>query len=250
MPSIHRAPTRPFLLISTRPEDEAASAELNSFSEKMDLGADEIIQIRAESQAIGALNLDDWSGILLGGSPFNSSDTEKSETQQRVEAELARLMAQVLDADFPLFGACYGVGTVGTAIGAVIDTTYNETPRVITVSLTDAGAQDRLLEGMPERFSTMVGHKEAITVLPSTAQLLITGENCPVQMFRVGHNVYATQFHPELAPEAFAQRLRIYAGAGYYEPEEFGRIIAMTEGVNLNVDDQLLLNFARIYSRA
>lgn len=241
--------TRPFLLLSTRPEDEAAAAELVSFRERMGLSDDQVVQHRLEAEPLGDLDLDDYSGILLGGSPFNASDPHKSDLQLRVEADLARLMAEVLDRDFPLFGACYGVGTVGTAIGATIDETYSEKPRVIGVTRAEEAADEPILEGMPERFSTMVGHKEAIRVLPDTAVVLVRGDHCPIQMFRYGANVFATQFHPELAPEAFAQRLRIYADAGYYEPGELDDILATTEGVDLTVDDRILRNFARIYGR-
>ncbi|WP_241228344.1 glutamine amidotransferase [Corynebacterium hylobatis] len=239
-------PRRPFLLLSTRPEDEAAAAEFLSFRAKMGLEADGLVQFRLESRPLERLDLAEFSGILLGGSPFNSSEPVKAPLQQRVEADLARLMDEVLDRDYPLFGACYGVGTVGTAIGAVIDGTYSEKPRVIEVRVT---GQDPLLDGLPERFHTMVGHKEAITVLPDVAEVLITGEDCPTQMFRVQENIYATQFHPELAPAEFEQRLRIYANAGYYEPGELGAIIAGTRGVDLTVDDALLRNFALRYVR-
>lgn len=243
-PTIH--PRKPFVLLSTRPESEAAAAELVSFREKMGLGRDGIVQIRLEARPLGRLDLRDFSGIILGGSPFNSSDAVKSPLQQRVESDLALMMDEVLDRDYPLFGACYGVGTVGTAIGARIDGTYSEKPRVIEVTVT---REDPLLEGVPESFNTMVGHKEAITVLPDVATLLATGETCPTQMFRVQDNVYATQFHPELAPAQFEQRLRIYADAGYYEPEELDEILAGTRGVDLTRDDRILRNFATRYAR-
>ena len=242
-------PRKPFLLLSTRPETEAASAEVLSFRTKMGLDPEGLVQVRLESRPLGDLDLRDFSGVLLGGSPFNSSDQVKSPVQTRVEEDLARLMDEVLDRDFPLFGACYGVGTVGTAIGAVIDGTYSESPRVIGVNVTERGSRDPLLEGLPGSFSTMVGHKEAVTVLPDVAEVLVAGDNCPVQMFRVQDNVYATQFHPELAPDAFEQRLRIYAHAGYYEPHELETILAGTRGVDLTVDDGILRNFARRYAR-
>ena len=243
-PTIH--PRKPFVLLSTRPEDEAAAAELLSFRDKMGLGRDGIVQIRLEERPLGRLDLRDYSGILLGGSPFNASDAVKSPLQLRVEADLALMMDEVLDRDFPLFGACYGVGTVGTAIGARIDDTYSEKPRVIEVTQV---REDPLLEGVPPTFHTMVGHKEAVAVLPDVATLLATGADCPTQMFRVQDNVYATQFHPELAPAQFEQRLRIYAHAGYYQPDELDEILAGTRGVNLTEDDQILRNFATRYAR-
>lgn len=243
------ATAKPFLLLSTRPEDDASAAELVSFREKMGLDRAGITQFRLEASPLGDVDLDNYSGIVLGGSPFDNSEPDKSKLQLRVESDIARVMAEVLERDFPLFGACYGIGAVGTAIGAVVDPTYGEPASVVDVTLTDEGKSDPMLEGMPPTFKSMVGHKDAITSLPDRAVLLATGNNCPVQMFRVGANVYATQFNPELDPEAFAYRLRVYADRGYYAPGELDSIIATTVNVDLTVDDLLLRNFARIHQR-
>ena len=47
-------------------------------------------------------------------------------------------------------------------------------------------------------FTAFLGHKEAVSRLPDGAVLLASSATCPVQAFRIGANVYATQFHPEL----------------------------------------------------
>jgi len=109
----------------------------------------------------------------------------KSETQHRVERELAGLLDIIVAQDFPFLGACYGVGTLGRHQGALIDRTYGETLGGVTVKLTADGLQDPLLAGLDERFAAFVGHKEACTVLPGNAVLLAGSAACPVQMFRI-----------------------------------------------------------------
>ena len=52
-------PRKPFLLLSTRPEDVAAAAELVSFREKMGLGRDGIVQIRLEARELGRVDVRD-----------------------------------------------------------------------------------------------------------------------------------------------------------------------------------------------
>ena len=52
-------------------------------------------------------------------------------------------------------------------------------------------------------------HYEGVMALPAGAVLLATGENFPVQAFRVGENAYGLQFHPDarferLTPDAIA----------------------------------------------
>ena len=49
---------------------------------------------------------------------------------------------------------------------------------------------------------------------------LATSAACPVQAFRVGQNVYATQFHPELDLEGICTRIEVYKNAGYFDPSE------------------------------
>ena len=48
----------------------------------------------------------------------------------------------------------------------------------------------------------------------------MTGRDCPVQMFRIGENVYATQFHPEGDAQEFILRIDTYQNHGYFEPHE------------------------------
>lgn len=240
---------RPFLLLSTRPEDEAAAEELASFTAGMQLEEDAIEQRRVESAPLGHVDLDEYSGVLLGGSPFNNSDTVKSQTQLRVEREIGTLVREIIDRDYPLMGACYGIGTVGTLIGATLSDEYAEEAGLIRVSVTGQGGGDPLLEGLPQSFQTLVGHKEALSSVPATATVLVSGEACPIQMFRVGRNVYATQFHPELTAPALEARLRLYAHLGYVRADVMEANIAEAYTGDFTWNNQILANFAERYAR-
>lgn len=238
---------RPFLLLSTRPEDAAASEELHSFCAKMRVPEEAIEQRRLEQRPLGEVDLDAYSGLLLGGSPFNNTDPVKSEIQLRVEREIGELISEVLARDFPTFGACYGIGAIGTAIGATLGAEYAEEAGMIEVLVTAEGQRDPLLEGIPQDFPTLVGHKEAVTVLPDTATLLVTGIACPTQMFRVGDNVYATQFHPELTAQTLEARLRLYAHMGYFNLAVFEDILATAYAHDYTYSNRILYNFAERY---
>lgn len=240
---------RPFLLLSTRPEDEAAAEELASFTAGMQLEEGAIEQRRVESAPLGDVDLDAYSGVLLGGSPFNNSDAVKSQTQLRVEREIGTLVREIIDRDYPLMGACYGIGTVGTLIGATLGDEYAEEAGLIQVALTAEGTSDPLLDGLPSSFDTLVGHKEALSSVPSSATVLVSGAACPIQMFRVGRNVYATQFHPELTAEALEFRLRLYAHLGYVPAEVMESNIAEAYTGDFTWNNQILANFAALYAR-
>ena len=240
---------KPFLLLSTRAEDVAADEEYASFLACTKLPEDRLRRIRVEAAPLPALRLDDHAGILLGGGPFNSSDPEaaKSDVQRRVERELAALLDEVVARDFPFFGACYGVGTLGVHQGGVVDRAHAEPISAVEIALTGEGLADPVLEGIPERFDAFVGHKEACRVLPPSAVLLASSASCPVQMFRVGRNVYATQFHPELDLTGLVTRIRVYQHAGYFEPSEMNDLIAQVSPSVVTEPGRILANFAQRY---
>ena len=65
---------RPFLLLGTRAEDAAADNEYDAFLGFTGLEESMLHRVRLERGPLGSVDLDDWSGIFLGGGPFNSSD--------------------------------------------------------------------------------------------------------------------------------------------------------------------------------
>ena len=240
---------KPFLLLSSRAEDLAAEEEYAAFLRCTGLPPEGLQRIRLEAAPLPRLDLGDWSGILLGGGPFNSSDPAeaKSAVQRRVEADLNALLDDVVARDFPFFGACYGIGTVGVHQGGVVDRVHAEPISAVPVTLTSAGLADPVLAGMPERFDAFVGHKEACRVLPPSAVLLASSAACPVQMFRVRTNVYATQFHPELDVPGIVTRVRVYQHAGYFEPAEMNDLIAAVTPAVVTEPCRTLANFVRVH---
>jgi GMP synthase (glutamine-hydrolysing) len=240
---------RPFLLLASRAEDVAADDEYAAFLRLTGLAEHELRRVRMEAGPLPELDLDDYSGVLLGGGPFNSSDPdgEKSPVQHRVEAELQPVLDEVVGRDLPFFGACYGIGTLGVHQGGVVDRTHGEPVSCVPIVLTAAGRADPVLDGMPEVFDALVGHKEACRVLPPSAVLLATSSACPVQMFRVGRNVYATQFHPELDVAGVVTRARVYQHAGYFPPAELEELVARLSLAVVTEPGRLLANFVARY---
>ena len=100
----------------------------------------------------------------------------------------------------------------------MVDRTYGEPIGAVTVGLTEEGHKDPLFGGMPEVFDVFLGHKEAVTRLPAGGVLLAGSTACPVQAFRLGRNVYATQFHPELDRDGLCLRIDTYRHHGYFDP--------------------------------
>jgi len=240
---------KPFLLLASRAEDAAADDEYAAYLRYGGLAPEELRRVRLEAAPLPDLDLADYSAVIVGGSPYTSSDPpeQKSDTQHRVERELAALLDRIVDQDFPFLGACYGVGTLGTHQGAVIDRTFGEPLGATEIELTDAGLADPVLHGMPARFTAFVGHKEACTSLPSHAVLLASSQSCPVQMFRIRENLYATQFHPELDADGLATRIDIYRHAGYFPPESAEELMANARRFTATEPMNILKNFVARY---
>jgi GMP synthase (glutamine-hydrolysing) len=215
--------TKLVLILQLRPEDATADSEYACILKYGHLNTEDTRRIRIEKSGIpNNINLNDYSAIIVGGSPFDISTPEHRKTaiQKKIEADFNRLLEQVVTQDFPFLGACSGNGLLGKYLGTPITTKYREAVSCVTLDITELGRNDKLLEGFPERINVLLGHKEACDSTPDGTTLLMTGSNCPVQMFRVGENVYATQFHPEADAEEFALRIDIYANHGYFEPHE------------------------------
>jgi len=246
-------PVKPFLLLATRAEDRAADEEYAAFLRFGGLSEDELVRVRLEQrplrESVPRLDFDDWSGIVLGGSPFTTSDRAKTATQLRVERDLDALLDEVVQRDFPFLGACYGVGTLGVHQRGVVDGTYAEPVSGVTVELTSDGVTDALLGVLPPRFEAFVGHKEAVTRLPAHATLLASSASCPVQAFRVGRHVYATQFHPELDLPGIQVRVEIYQDAGYFPPETLEELQTSLARHEVTAPPALVRRFVELYAR-
>jgi len=242
---------KPFLLLSIRGEPAAADNEYDSFLRFTGLPETDLPRVNLATDELPSLDLDDWSGILLGGGPWNASDAAETKPAAQVRAETAilRLLDDVVDRDFPFLGACYGIGTLGMHQGAAVDRSWPEPVGPLSVSLTAAGEADPLFAGVPADFAAYGGHKEAMVTLPPSAVQLATSRTCPVQAFRVGQNVYATQFHPELDLVGVCTRIDVYKNAGYFPPSEAETLKERSRAVEVRHPMALLSNFVARFRR-
>ena len=241
----------PFLLLSIRAEDEAADDEYRAMMRFAGLDASRLHRIRLTHKPLGWIDLAEWSGIILGGGPYNVSDTAelKSATQKRVESELLPLIDRVVCRDFPFLGCCYGVGTLGSVVGAAVDGMYREPVGAVTITVTPAGRDDPLFAELPDVFDAFGGHKEGASSLPRHAICLACSASCPVQAFRVGDNVYATQFHPELDVDGMCTRIDVYKNHGYFAPESAESLKSAARQRNIEHPPVILRRFIERYAR-
>ncbi|HSR63467.1 MAG TPA: glutamine amidotransferase [Gammaproteobacteria bacterium] len=242
---------KPVLILQLRPEDETSDSEFEAILKYGGMDSRDVQRLRIEKTGIPAyLSLDNYSAVIVGGSPFDIStpQQEKSDIQIRIEQDFMRLFDEIVGRDFPFFGACSGNGLLGMYLGASVSTRYREPVSCVMLDITGEGKNDPLLTGFPKRIAVLVGHKEACDTTPDGATLLMTGSACPVQMFRVGRNVYATQFHPEGDPAGFTVRINVYKHHGYFEPEEAEDLIERINHVETPYAQEILRRFVNRYA--
>jgi GMP synthase (glutamine-hydrolysing) len=241
---------RPFLVLQLRPEDEAADEEFAAFLDRGGLDETRVHRIRLDRTRLPGLSLEDYAGVIVGGGPGCVSDPPeaKSPIEARIEADILSLMPHVVDRDVPFMGCCYGLGILAHHMGGrVAKGRYGEPIGGVDCEMTQAGAADPLLGGLPARFRALVGHKEAVEDLPKGVTQLVTSGPCPVQMVKTGQNVYATQFHPEAKGENFANRIRIYADRGYFDPVDADALTEACLAEVVTVPERILARFVERY---
>ena len=243
--------SKPFLILQLRPETPAADNEYEAFLEKGGLSESETIRVRLEKDPMPEdLNFDSLSGIIVGGGPGCVSDdaAKKSPVEQRTEDIVMGLMPDIVAQDKPFMGCCYGIGILAHHLGGrVSKERYSEEVGPTQCTVTAAGQEDPLTMGLPQSFTALAGHKEALQDLPAGCAHLLASQACPYQMIRYGQNVYATQFHPEADADVFEVRVNIYANAGYFAPEDAGRIVAECRAAKVDAPVTILSRFISRY---
>ena len=240
---------KPFLVLQLRPEPEASDDEYNAILRKSGLRAQHTHRIRLEQEDIPQdLSLDNYSGVIVGGGPgcVSDAESEKSDTEARIEKACLDLMPAITERDFPFLGCCYGIGILAHHLGAEVskDSYSEEVGAVVCSTLTT----DPILAGLPDSFEAFVGHKEAVQELPEGCAHLLSSPTCPFQMIRYKTNVYATQFHPEADSAGFELRIRLYKNKGYFAPEDADRLISMCQAADVHAPELVLRNFVDAYA--
>ncbi len=145
-------------------------------------------------------DLDDGiDGIVLLGGAMGANDDEAYPRFR----EILDLVRAAHRAGRPVMGICLGAQLLARAFGARVR--RHDAPELgfVRHRLTAAGARDPLLAGTGPEQWIVQWHWDTFD-LPRGAELLMTGEGCRNQAFRLGAATYGFQFHLEATPEIVA----------------------------------------------
>ena len=154
--------------------------------------------------------------ILIGGSGDHSVTKEYP-----FMAWLETTVRRAVDDAKPLFGICWGHHLLARALGGrVITDPSREEVGTFGVSLTAAGREDPLFDGLPVRFSANLVHHDTVVELPAGFRELAISDACRFQAMRLDElPIYGTQFHSEMNLSQLRKRLLMYQGE-YLKTEE------------------------------
>ena len=233
------------LYVCVRPETGAADAEHASF--RRALGVDVVDRLDLLHEPLTAAHLDRYRGVVIGGSPFNVTDVEKTPVQRRVEADLETLARAAAERRIAAFFTCFSIGVLTRLLGGEVVTTMPEPASATVIDTTPDGAVDPVFGPSGPALTVFTAHKESAAATPPGAVLLATNATCPVQAYRVGTHLYAAQFHPEPTPRDFADRMTFYRTTGYFDPDRFDAVQQQVLAASVTEGAALLRRFAELF---
>ncbi|WP_405372004.1 MULTISPECIES: glutamine amidotransferase-related protein [unclassified Microbacterium] len=239
----------PLVYLCVRPQVDAADGEYASFRAAMQVDASGLDRWDLVHDALPDDAFDRWRGFVVGGSPFNTTEPEsaKPAAQRSLEEGLGRVARAAAAGQTTALFTCFGIGVATRALGGEVTRGYPEDTGPTGVRLTEDGRRDPLFGTMAPTFTALTAHKEGVARMPDGAVLLATNDDCPVQAYRIGDRLYATQFHPEPTGAAFTERMTIYRNDGYFEASEYDRVAARVLGADLAEPQRLLRTFAHTF---
>ncbi len=237
-------------MMTTRDTEEVAKSERDALLHFTGLPEADLVNVRLERGPFPHIDFAQWDGVILCGSAYDASapEEEKSENQKAVEKGIADLADRALASGFPVLGICYGLGVIARHLGGKVGPEISEDISAPVLTVTPQGRLDPILEGVPDQFHAYVGHHESVIDAPKEMVPLVTGAVAPLQMARVGSNMYLTQFHPELDYEGIKLRIEIFADYGYYPPEERQAVEERVSGVDVSPAHLVISNFVKRFS--
>lgn len=231
------------LYVCARPQRDAAAAEWASFRDGLGVDAADLVHHDLVREPLPH-DLERFAGVVVGGSPFNVTDDDKTPTQLRLERDLERLAGAAIEGRTTAMFTCFGIGVVTRLLGGDVTLDHPEDTGPTDVHLTADGRADDLFGLLDPRFQALTAHKEASAAVPPGAVLLASNDRCPVQAYRAGTALWATQFHPEPTTDAFIARMAVYREAGYFDADAFDEVSAFVRTASVEQPTLLLRSFA------
>jgi GMP synthase (glutamine-hydrolysing) len=163
-----------------------------------------------------------FDGIVWTGSVLN---IYSAGSDVNIQIELFR---KLFDAGVPIFGSCWGMQVMATALGGKVR--RNPLGREIgvarNVQLTDPGLVHPMFAGKSRIFDSIATHVDEVEYLPDGVSVLAKNAACAVQAAAIddgARSFWGVQYHPEFDLDTLAFCIRRNAEAliheGFFETQ-------------------------------
>ena len=149
-------------------------------------------------------DLEEIGGLIVFGGEMNVDETDRHPYLLTQRA----LMRRAVDAGLPVLGICLGAQMLARAFDAPV---YRAPVRELgfkPVRVTDLGQRDALIGALQSGDRVFQWHEDTFD-LPAGGDLLVAGDDVPIQAFRVGGNAWGVQFHLEADAGGLEAWLRV-----------------------------------------
>jgi GMP synthase-like glutamine amidotransferase len=141
-------------------------------------------------------HVSDYDGYIITGSPKSVHGDEPW---------IARLLAFIRTASASsahLFGACFGHQAIALALGGTVEkSTKGWGLGTHKTHYTDMA---EWMVPAQQDMTLFAAHEDQVTKLPEGATLLGGDAFCPIGAYRIGNNIFATEYHPEMTKDFVA----------------------------------------------
>ncbi len=138
-----------------------------------------------------------FDGLIILGGPMSADDDEHYPKLR----DMVNLIHQFDSQEKPILGICLGAQIIARAFGGkVYKSSKFELGFTPVFSEESLILDDKVLCKCPPILHTMQWHFDTFD-LPKKATLLMYGEKCQNQAYRIGKNIYGFQFHLEVNRE-------------------------------------------------
>jgi GMP synthase-like glutamine amidotransferase len=137
--------------------------------------------------------IDECDGYLITGSKLSVYDAEDWIRKLEIYVQLLNKQKKAL------LGVCFGHQLIAKALGGKSE----EASIGWNLGIQNYDFQDTFpwVQDQSQSVSLIHSHKDQVTELPKTAELIASNTRVPIAMFKIGDHVMSMQGHPEFTPE-------------------------------------------------
>jgi GMP synthase (glutamine-hydrolysing) len=180
-----------------------------------------------------------YTGIIWTGCNKSLADAD----DQAVQIQL-RLARDILKAEMPCWGTCWGIQIMAVAAGGKVERNPNgrEMGLARKIRLTPAGRKHPMYAGKADVFDAFASHLDIVTKVPADALILAENDYADVQALAFsygGGTFWGVQYHPDYDAREVARLMvvredALISEAFFADKKDFETHINRLETLNAN----------------